>query len=140
MERTAKIIQVLPEQRGNGSKGEWVKNAFTIEWQDNGYTQKLCLEVMGADKWEKMKKAVVVNEVLVKYEATSREYQGKWYTSHYSCFYCSNVGGQQQTQAPAQAPQQPTSVHSSQIMTIIFPFEAEKLIKIFDLEIVSRYD
>ena len=108
MERTAKIIQVLPEQRFNGKNGEIVKNAFVVEWQDNGYTQKLCLEVMGADKWEKMKKAVVVgNEVLVKYDATSREWQGKWFTSC-SCFYCSNVGGQQQTQAqaPAQAPQQ----------------------------------
>lgn len=109
MERTAKIIQVLPEQRFNGKNGEIVKNAFVIEWQDNGYTQKLCLEVMGADKWEKMKKAVAVgNDVLVKYEATSREYQGRWYTSC-SCFYCSNVGGQQQTQSPVQAPQQPTS-------------------------------
>ena len=109
MERTAKIIQVLPEQRFNGKKGETVKNAFVVEWQDNGYTQKLCLEVMGADKWEKMKKAVVVGyEVLVKYEATSREWQGKWFTSC-QCFYCSNVGGQQPTQSPAPAPQQPTS-------------------------------
>ena len=98
MERTAKIIQVLPEQRFNGKNGEIVKNAFVIEWQDNGYTQKLCLEVMGADKWEKMQKAIAVgNEVLVKYEATSREWQGKWFTSC-QCFYCSNVGGQQQTQ------------------------------------------
>ena len=98
MERTAKIIQVLPEQKFNGKNGEIVKNAFVIEWQDNGYTQKLCLEVMGADKWEKMKKAVVVgNDVLVKYEATSREWQGKWFTSC-QCFYCSNVGGQQQAQ------------------------------------------
>lgn len=97
MERTAKIIQVLPEQRFNGKNGEIVKNAFVVEWQDNGYTQKLCLEVMGSEKWEKMQKAVAVgNEVLVKYEATSREWQGKWFTSC-QCFYCSNVGGQQQT-------------------------------------------
>lgn len=112
MERTAKIIQVLPEQKFNGKNGEIVKNAFVVEWTDNGYTQKLCLEVMGADKWEKMQKAVAVgNEVLVKYEATSREWQGKWFTSC-SCFYCSNVGGQQQTQTQSntQAPQQPTSV------------------------------
>lgn len=95
MERTAKIIQVLPEQRFNGKNGEIVKNAFVVEWTDNGYTQKLCLEVMGADKFEKMKKAVVVgNDVLVKYEATSREYQGKYYTTA-TCFYCANVGGQQ---------------------------------------------
>jgi hypothetical protein len=109
MERTAKIIQVLSEQRFNGKNGEIVKNAFVVEWTDNGYTQKLCLEVMGEDKFEKMKKAVVVgNEVLVKYEATSREWQGKWFTSC-QCFYCSNAGGQQQTQAPAQAPQQQAS-------------------------------
>jgi len=107
MERTAKIIQVLPEQRFNGKNGEIVKNAFVIEWQDNGYTQKLCLEVIGEDKWNKMQKAVVVgNEVLVKYEATSREYNGKFYTTA-NCFYCSNVGGQQQAQAQqtTQAPQ-----------------------------------
>ena len=108
MERTAKIIQVLPEQRFNGKNGEIVKNAFVIEWQDNGYTQKLCLEVMGEDKFEKMKKAIVVgNEVLVKYEATSREYNGKYYTTA-ACWYCANVGGQQQTQTQThvQAPQQ----------------------------------
>jgi hypothetical protein len=98
MERTAKIIQVLPEQRFNGKNGEVVKNAFVVEWQDNGFPQKLCLEVIGEDKFEKMRKAVAVgNEVLVKYEATSREYQGRWYTSC-SCFYCSSVGGQQHQQ------------------------------------------
>ena len=98
MERTAKIIQVLPEQRFNGKNGEVVKNAFVVEWQDNGFSQKLCLEVMGSDKWEKMQKAVAVgNEVLVKYEATSREWNGKFYTTA-TCFYCSNVGGQQQQQ------------------------------------------
>ena len=107
MERTAKIIQVLPEQKFNGKNGEVVKNAFVVEWQDNGYTQKLCLEVMGSDKWEKMQKAVAVgNEVLVKYEATSREWNGKFYTTA-TCFYCANVGGQQQTQTQqtTQAPQ-----------------------------------
>ena len=122
MERTAKIIQVLPEQRFNGKNGEIVKNAFVIEWQDNGYTQKLCLEVMGAEKWEKMQRAVAVsNEVLVKYEATSREWQGKWFTSC-QCFYCSNVSGQQQTQAPAQAPQQPTSSPQQQEKSDDLPF------------------
>lgn len=111
MERTAKIIQVLPEQKFNGKNGEIVKNAFVVEWTDNGYTQKLCLEVIGEDKFEKMKKSIVVgNEVLVKYEATSREYKGKWFTSC-QCFYCSNVGGQQQaqTQQPAQAQQSTSS-------------------------------
>ena len=105
MERTAKIIQVLPEQRFNGKNGEIVKNAFVIEWQDNGYTQKLCLEVMGADKWEKMQKAVVVgNEVLVKYEATSREYNGKYYTTA-ACWYCANIGDSNTSQSTKQQEQ-----------------------------------
>ena len=45
MERTAKIIQVLPEQRFNGKNGEIVKNAFVIEWQDNGFRDE-------ADYWQ----------------------------------------------------------------------------------------
>ena len=117
MERTAKIIQVLPEQRFNGKNGEIVKNAFVVEWTDNGYTQKLCLEVMGEDKFEKMKKAVAVgNEVLVKYEATSREYNGKYYTTA-ACWYCANIGDsntnqstKQQEQAASQQPQDDSSL------------------------------
>lgn len=97
-EITGKIVNVLPEQRFNGKNGEIVKNAFVIEWQDNGYTQKLCLEVMGADKWEKMQKAVVVGyDVQVRFNVTSREWQGRWFTSC-QCFYCSTIGGEQQQQ------------------------------------------
>ena len=113
MELQGKIVAVLPEQRGNGSKGEWVKNAFVIEWQDNGYSQKLCLEVMGADKWEKMQKAVVVGyDVQVRFNVTSREWQGRWFTSC-QCFYCANIGAvnnqpqqtQQQQRMPSPEPQ-----------------------------------
>ena len=96
MEITGKIVNVLPTLSGQGKNGEWVKNSFVIEWQDNGYKQLLCLEVVGADKFEKMKNAVVVGyEVLCKFNVTSREYKEKWFTSC-QCFYCSNIGGQQQ--------------------------------------------
>lgn len=111
MEITGKIVNVLPTLSGQGKNGEWVKNSFVIEWQDNGYKQLLCLEVVGADKFEKMKNAVKVGyEVLCKFSVSSREWNGKYFTTA-QCFYCSNVGGQQQTQtqAPAQAPQQPAN-------------------------------
>lgn len=111
MEITGKIVNVLPTLSGQGKNGEWVKNSFVIEWLDNGYKQLLCLEVVGADKFEKMKNAVKVGyEVLCKFSVSSREWQGKWFTTA-NCFYCSNVGGQQQTQTQSntQAPQQPTS-------------------------------
>lgn len=97
MEITGKIIQVLPEQRFNGKNGEIVKNCFVIEWKDNGYSQKLCLEVIGSDKWEKMQRAAVVgHEVNCRFNVTSREYQGRWYTSC-QCFYCATVGVEHQS-------------------------------------------
>jgi len=108
VEITGKIVNVLPTQSGQGKNGEWVKNSFVIEWQDNGYKQLLCLEVNGADKFEKMKNAVKVGyEVLCKFYVSSREWNGKYFTTA-QCFYCANVGGQQQ-QAPTQAPQQSTN-------------------------------
>jgi len=122
MERTAKIIQVLPEQRFNGRNGEIVKNAFVIEWQDNGYTQKLCLEVNGADKFEKMKNAVKVGyDVLCKFSVSSREWNGKYFTTA-QCFYCANVGGQQQVQAPQQSPQQQAPAPQQQEKSDDLPF------------------
>lgn len=106
MELTCKIVSILPEQRFNGKNGEIVKNSFVVEWMDNGYTQHLCLEVMGADKFEKMKNAVVVgHEVLVKFGVSSREYNQRWYTTA-NCYYCATIGGVQQqdgTAAHAQA-------------------------------------
>ena len=115
MELTGKIVAVLPEQRGNGSKGEWVKNAFVIEWADNGYTQKLCLEVMGEDKFEKMKKAVVVGyDVQVRFNVTSREYNGKYYTTA-SCFYCANIGAVNNKPQQAQQQHMPSPAPQTQI-------------------------
>lgn len=97
IEITGKIVSVLPALRFNGKNGEIVKNAFVIEWQDNGYKQLLCLEVVGADKFEKMKNAIKVGyEVLCKFSVSSREWNGKYFTTA-QCFYCSNIGGQQQT-------------------------------------------
>lgn len=130
MELQGKIVAVLPEQRGNSSKGEWVKNAFVIEWQDNGYTQKLCLEVMGADKWEKMQKAVVVGyDVQVRFNVTSREWQGRWFTSC-QCFYCANIGAannqpqqaQQQQRMPSPAPQTQIPQDGSHVDDDSLPF------------------
>jgi hypothetical protein len=111
MELNVKIVEVLPVQKGTSSRGDWEKHQFVVSWMDGQYEQKLCLEVMNADKWDKMKQSVVVgNDVLVKFNVTSRSYQSKWFTTA-SCYYCSTIGGVQhpQTKAPVQAPQQPIS-------------------------------
>lgn len=101
MELNAKIVEVLPVQSGTSSRGDWEKHAFVVSWMDGQYEQKLCLEVMGSDKFDKMKNAVVVgHEVLVRFNVSSREYQGRWFTTA-SCYYCSTIGGVQQPQQGA---------------------------------------
>lgn len=91
MELNCKVIELLPVQSGTSSKGSWEKHQFVVSWMEGQYEQKLCLEVMGADKWEKMKNAAVVgNEVIVKFGVSSREYQSKWYTTC-TCWYCASV-------------------------------------------------
>ena len=111
MELTGKIINVLPTQSGQGRNGEWVKNSFVIEWLDNNYKQHLLLEVVGAEKWDKMKPNIVIGkDVLVKFSVTSREWNGKWFTGC-QCYYCAAIGGQNnhQPQQNVQAP--PTSTN-----------------------------
>jgi hypothetical protein len=130
MDITGTVVAVLPEQRFNGKNGEVVKNAFVIEWQENGYAQKLCLEVMGADKFEKMQKAVVVGyDVQVRFNVTSREYNGRYYTTA-SCFYCANIGAvnnqpqqaQQQQRMSSPAPQTQIPQDGSHVDDSNLPF------------------
>ena len=98
-----KVVQVLPEQRGNGKNGEWVRNSFVLEYSDGGYPSKLCLEVYDAEKWEKMKSCAVVGaDVHVRFSVSSREWNGKWFTSA-RCFYCSSSVVQQSQSAPVQS-------------------------------------
>lgn len=124
VELTGKISAVLQTQSGQSSKGAWEKNSFVVEWQENGYTQRLCLEVIGADKFEKMKNAVRVgNEVMVRFNVSSREYQGRYFTSA-TCFYCATVGNgngnnnnkpQQQNTAQSQRQQKPSDNDSEEL-------------------------
>ena len=110
VELTGRIVNVLPEQRFNGRNGEVVKNAFVIEWQ------------VGADKFEKMKQSVAVgNTVQCKFSVSSREWNGKYFTSC-QCFYCVNVGGQQQAQQTTQAPQQPANAPQQSNIDDQLPF------------------
>jgi hypothetical protein len=91
-ELTGKIKSILPTQSGHGKNGEWVKNSFVIEYSDNGYVQQLCLDVIGADKWDKMKSSIVVgNDVSCKFSVSSREWNNKYFTSC-NCWYCSSLG------------------------------------------------
>lgn len=77
MELTAKVIDILPEQKGNGRNGEWRKQSFILETQEQ-YPKKVCADIWG-DKIDtfNIQKG---EEITAKINVESREYNGKWYT------------------------------------------------------------
>ncbi|AGA77167.1 DUF3127 domain-containing protein [Echinicola vietnamensis] len=77
MEINGKIIQVLPEQSGNGRNGTWRKQDFILETEGQ-YPKKVCLTVWG-DKIDQfgMQQGDTVKAGI---EIESREYNSRWYT------------------------------------------------------------
>jgi hypothetical protein len=78
LEISGKIIQILPEQTGSGKNGQWSKQDFIIETQEQ-FPRKICFSAWGekAAIVKNMKPDMIVN---VSFNAESREYNGKWYT------------------------------------------------------------
>lgn len=78
MELTGKVIEILPVETGKGKNNkEWEKRSFVIETLDK-YPNKVCFSLWGD-------KVGVIDgemgaEVVVHYDASSREYKGRWYT------------------------------------------------------------
>ena len=98
------IKQILPEQRGQGKNGEWVRYSFvgkTIEQ----YQKTVKFDVLGQERWNKMKAYLALEStVKVSFDIESREYKGKYYTTlNAFSVYAGNV------QQPQQAPQQHAS-------------------------------
>lgn len=77
MEISGKIIQILPEETGEGRNGPWKKQNFILETQDQ-YPKKVCISVWG-DKID-LKGFGENSEVTASINIESREYNGRWYT------------------------------------------------------------
>jgi len=77
MEITGRIVQILPAQTGTSARGEWKKQDFIIETQDQ-FPKKVCLANWG-DKInvEAMGVGAVVTASI---NIESREFNGRWYT------------------------------------------------------------
>jgi hypothetical protein len=77
MEITGKIINILPEETGQGKNGLWKKQNFILETQEQ-FPKKVCIAVWG-DKIDL--KTFGTNEtVTVGINIESREFNSKWYT------------------------------------------------------------
>lgn len=75
-----KVVAVPPAQTGVGQRGPWRRQTVVIEYEDGRYTQKLALEC-GNSKAEDFGKLRVGQTVTVHYDVTSREYNGRYFTT-----------------------------------------------------------
>lgn len=77
MELTAKLIQLLPLQTGNGKNGAWKKQDIIVE-TDGTYPKKVCISIWGDKINESVLK--IGSQLAISFDVESREYNGKWYT------------------------------------------------------------
>jgi len=77
MEISGKIIQILPEETGEGRNGAWRKQNFILETQDQ-FPKKVCITVWG-DKID-LNSFNQNEEVTASINIESREYNNRWYT------------------------------------------------------------
>lgn len=77
MQITAKLIQVLPLQTGNGRNGEWKKQDIIVETPGT-YPKKVCVSIWG----DKINPAQLQagNNLNIEFDIESREFNGRWYT------------------------------------------------------------
>jgi hypothetical protein len=74
---TGKVIEILPEQSGQGRNGDWRKQEFILEIPGQ-YPKQVCV-VQWGDNIDKF--AVKSGETLTaSIDIQSREYNGRWYT------------------------------------------------------------
>ena len=78
LEINGKVVKILPEQKGQGKNGEWVKQEFIIETTDQ-YPKKACFSAWG-DKTANIKQLLQGDDVTVSFNIESREYNERWYT------------------------------------------------------------
>jgi hypothetical protein len=77
MQITGKLVQVLPEVKGNGKNGTWIKKDIIITTDDR-YPKNICISIWG----EKINISnFKVGDVLtIDADIESKEYNSKWFT------------------------------------------------------------
>ena len=77
MNYTAKLVQVLPLQKGAGKNGEWKKQDIIVETEGQ-YPKKVCVSFWG-DKINEPQLRIGA-QLKIDFDVESREYNGRWYT------------------------------------------------------------
>lgn len=80
MEIKGKVYAVLPMVEGTSANGAWKRQTVVVEYQDGQYTSKVAID--NTKKADEFAKVEVGTEYTFKCNTpTSREYNGRWYTS-----------------------------------------------------------
>lgn len=75
---TGKIYKKLPVQMGAGKNGQWIKNEFVIETEEQ-YPKKICCGAWGNLATD-MDRYAIGDLVTVHFNVESKEYNDRWYT------------------------------------------------------------
>ena len=133
LEIEGRVSHILPEQSGTSAHGEWVRGGFVIRTEGE-YSRSVCFEVLGRERIDKIRPYLREGGLVkVSFDVSSREWQGKWFTSltAFSVFAKESEIGQSQSQGqnvqqaqPAQspAPHQPQLLPQSQENSDDLPF------------------
>lgn len=131
LELEGRVASLLPEQSGNGARGEWFRAGFVIKTEGE-YPRNVCFEVLGRERWERVRQYLREGGLVkVSFDVSSREWNGKWFTSltAFSVFSKESEIGQsgtqgvQQSAAPQPQPQAaPQSAPQSQEESDDIPF------------------
>jgi hypothetical protein len=78
MDLKGKVILTMPLVTGEGKNGQWRKQEFVIETGDQ-YPKKVLFSLMGAKIDQNP--VILGQEVVVSFDAESREYNGRYYTN-----------------------------------------------------------
>ena len=105
LELEGRVASLLPEQSGNGARGEWFRAGFIIRTEGE-YPRNVCFEVLGRERWERVRQYLREGGLVkVSFDVSSREWNGKWFTSltAFSVFSKESEIGQSGTQSVQQS-------------------------------------
>lgn len=75
---TGRVVNVLAPVTGQGKNGEWKKQEFVIETQDQ-FPKKVMFSLWG-EKVDQINGLNPGDDIKVSFNPESREYNGRWYT------------------------------------------------------------
>lgn len=96
MQVQGKVVKVLDAVRFQTKNGEGVRHQFVIETNDR-YPKTIIMDILGDDKWTQWGNTLISGaELTVDFDLSSREWNGKWFTSCTVWNVTSNAAPQQQ--------------------------------------------